>query len=128
MATQNDISEEITREMRETRIFSRISENEDYQELDLSANNETETLVVEEFHSNMSTMIIFGQALDSVYQVEELLLNLHADLDLEQDLTFEQKSVMAFKLAEVHALVDSALTQVLPKTEDMPFHLPRSIY
>ena len=82
-------SEEVTK----TRIFPRISENEEF--------------------------IPSSQAMESVNKIEELVLQLHTHLD--NDFSVEQKELLGDKMVEILSLMHSAIAKILPNGENLPY-------
>ena len=73
-----------------------------------------------------STTLQAGKALQTVYKIESLLQQLKNE-DLEE-LSFDQKAPVAFKLVEIHNLVDETMARVMTRRLNPPFQYPRAIY
>ena len=79
-----------------------------------------------EIPQSQPVLIKAGKALQIAYQIEALFKQL--DEENLEDLSFDQKVPMAFKLVELHNWVDKTMSKVLAKRLNSPFSYPRAVY
>ena len=78
---------------------------------------------------SMAKLVIFSNALDYLHKIEDLLKHFRDKVDLEEDLTSQQRTYVRFKLLQIHALIDEAVDKAIPRDmKNVPFQFPREIY
>ena len=130
---------EIIRDYRETKIFPRLefyeNEDQDIQEEEESMmtrilisedEDEIQAIIQSLPDESMAKLVIFSNALDYLHKIEELLKHFHANVDLEQDLTFNQRALVGSKLVQIHELIDAAIENAIPSDmENVPFSISK---
>ena len=134
---------EIIRDSRETKIrmlYERVYVNEEeeiQEDLEEQESLLTRILISEDEDEiqaiiqslpdeSMAKLVIFSNALDYLHKIEELLKHFHANVDLEQDLTFNQRALIGSKLVQIHELIDEAIENAIPSDmENVPFSISK---
>ena len=126
-----------------TRIFPRLevyeSQEEEIQENSLNSlltrilisedEDEIQAIVQVLPPESLAKLVVFSNALSYLHKIEDLFKQFNANVDLEEDLTFQQRALVGFKLVQIHTLIDEAVEKAIPRDgENVPFHLPLSIY
>ena len=133
---------EIIRDYRETKIFPRLefyeNEDQDIQEEEESMmtrilisedEDEIQAIIQSLPDESMAKLVIFSNALDYLHKIEDLLKHFRDKVDLEEDLTSQQRTYVRFKLLQIHALIDEAVDKAIPRDmKNVPFQFPREIY
>ena len=137
---------EIIRDSRETKIrmlYERVYVNEEeeiQEDLEEQESLLTRILISEDEDDiqaiiqlltpeSMAKLVIFSNALDYLHKIEDLLKHFRDKVDLEEDLTSQQRTYVRFKLLQIHALIDEAVDKAIPRDmKNVPFQFPREIY